>query len=71
MELSAAEAEAARDFMNDHVRSEQSPYTHDELLEMMSPMRAQLPIMQPKPEGFVSQEEIEALQDQLTLPPRG
>lgn len=69
MELGSQEAAAARAILEGHPRSEPSPYTPDQLYGLMAEYRPQVPDLEPKPEGFLSPEDIAFLRAQLVVPP--
>lgn len=69
MELGEDEIAAARRTLSEDPRAELSPYTEGDLIAMMAPFRALVPDLEPKPEGFLSPEEIAALRAQLIVPP--
>ena len=65
MEVGGLEAEAAREYLLTHPRGTLSSLTPADIEASIRPLRAQLPKIEPKPEGFLTTEEIAALHKEL------
>ena len=64
--LSAEEAAAARATLFDHPRAAGAHLTLADMQAIAAELQAQLPVTEPKPEGFFAEGELEALRDQVS-----
>lgn len=63
--LSAREAEEARETLFGHPRAALAHLTLQDMQQTAASLRPQLPNLQPKPEGFLSESELDALRAQV------